>query len=260
MRIAPQTLAQQTVRRAAQVERTALSAAATKASAVAQAEVRSAASIGVKERLADAGSATLIWLGDRSPGLTEVGHKVYGYMTRSLDGPPLQKVGKLSESLLRGAQPTEAGFAELAQQGVKTVINLRPENNVEKDLVEKLGMKAVFLPLPPLDAPTHADTLAFLKTALDPANGKVFFHCYHGVDRTGTMAAAVRIARDGWSADQAIAELRSFGFHEGGQKAKLRYIQEFETFWQGLPAAQKADVLHQPLESLKPRLKTPLTA
>lgn len=260
MRIAPQTIAQQTVRRAAQAERTTLRTAAREASTAAQLQVQQAAPSSLKERMADAGSAALIWLGDLNPALADFGHKVYGYMTRSIDGPPLQKIGQLGESILRGAQPTEAGFEQLAKQGVKTVINLRPENNAEKALVEKLGMKAVFLPLPPLDAPTNADTLQFLKTALDPANGKVFFHCYHGVDRTGTMAAAVRIARDGWNANQAIAELRSFGFHEGGQKAKLRYIQEFETYWKDLPAAQKAEVLHQPIDAFKPRLRTPLTA
>ncbi|MNL45754.1 Dual specificity phosphatase, catalytic domain [compost metagenome] len=121
-------------------------------------------------------------------------------------------------------------------------------------MVEKLGMKAVFLPLPPLDAPTHAQTLKFLDTALDPANGKVFFHCYHGVDRTGTMAAAVRIARDGWSAEQAIAELRSFGFHEDGQQRKLAYISEFERYWKALPTQRKAEVLHVEPAALAPRL------
>lgn len=262
MRVAAQTVAQQSVRRAAQAERTTIRTAASKATAVTQArtEVQEAAHRSFKEFAADAGSATLIWLGDLNPSFTKFGHKVYGFMTRSIDGPPLQKLGELGPKVLRGAQPTNEGFEQLAKQGVKTVINLRPEHNVEREVVEQLGMKAVFLPLPPLDAPTHADTLKFLKTALDPENGKVFFHCYHGVDRTGTMAAAIRIARDGWSADKAIAELRSFGFHEGGQKAKLRYIQEFETFWKGMPTAEKAEVLHQPLTALKPRLSTPLTA
>lgn len=198
---------------------------------------------GLKGDLVNAGSEALIRLGDLHPGLVKLGHKIYGFQTRSVEGDALQKLGKVGDKILRGAQPSDAGFEQLAKQGYNTVINLRPERNVEKEVVEKLGMKAVFLPLPPLDAPTHAQTMQFLKTALDPANGKVFFHCYHGVDRTGTMAAAVRIARDGWSAEQAVKELRSFGFHENGQQRKLAYISEFENFWKALPAEQKAEVL-----------------
>lgn len=264
MRVAAQQIAQQSLRKVSQAQRPVVTSAVREATTTVvqkqtRTEVGEAASRGLKEKAADAGAAALIWLGDVHPVFTKIGHKIYGFMGRNVD-VPLDKIGELGPKILRGAQPSDAGFEELARQGVKTVINLRPERNVEREVVERLGMKAVFLPLPPLDAPTHGDTLKFLKTALAPENGKVFFHCYHGVDRTGTMAAAIRIARDGWDANKAIAELRSFGFHEGGQKAKLKYIYEFETFWKGLPAAEKADVLHQPLTAMKPRLQTPLVA
>lgn len=256
MRVAAQTLPQMPVRRVAPA-----TLQVPKREPAPRSQARTEATPrGLKELAVDTGSAALIWIGDLDPALASLGHKVYGYMTRSIDGPPLQKLGSLGPTIMRGAQPTDEGFEQLASQGVKTVINLRPENNAERELVERLGMKAVYLPLPPLDAPTHAQTLAFLKTALDPKNGKVFFHCYHGVDRTGIMAAALRIARDGWSSDKAIAELRSFGFHEAGQKAKLRYVKEFESFWKGLSPAQKAEVLHLPLAALKPRLEKPLVA
>jgi Protein tyrosine/serine phosphatase len=201
----------------------------------------------VREKAVDAGAGALIWLGDLHPAIAKTGHQIYGLMTRKADGPNVEKLSAVGEKVLRGAQPTEEGFRQLKAQGVKTVINLRPEDNRETAMVEKLGMKAIYLPLPPLDAPTHAETLSFLKTALDPANGKVFFHCYHGVDRTGTMAAALRIARDGWTADQAIAELRSEGFHEAGQKAKLHYIQRFESYWKSLPIEKKSEILHKPI-------------
>lgn len=200
-----------------------------------------------REKAVDAGAGALIWLGDLHPAIAKTGHQIYGLMTRKADGPDVEKLSGVGEKVLRGAQPTEEGFRQLKALGVKTVINLRSEDNREAAMVEKLGMKAVYLPLPPLDAPTHAETLSFLKTALDPANGKVFFHCYHGVDRTGTMAAAVRIARDGWTADQAIAELRSQGFHEAGQKAKLHYIQRFESYWKSLPISTKSEILHKPI-------------
>lgn len=201
----------------------------------------------LRGKAVDAGAGALIWLGDLHPAIAKTGHQIYGLMTRKADGPNVEKLAPVGEKLLRGAQPTEEGFRQLKAAGVKTVINLRPEDNREAEVVEKLGMKALYLPLPPLGAPTHAETLSFLKAALDPANGKVFFHCYHGVDRTGTMAAAIRIARDGWTAEQAIAELHAHGFHEAGQKAKLAYIQRFEAYWKTLPIERKAEVLHKPI-------------
>ena len=201
----------------------------------------------LREKAVDAGAGALIWLGDLHPAIAKTGHQIYGLMTRKADGPNVEKLSAVGDKVFRGAQPTEEGFRQLKAAGVKTVINLRPEDKRETDLVESLGMKAVYLPLPPLGAPTHAETLSFLKTALDPANGKVFFHCYHGVDRTGTMAAALRIARDGWTAEQAIAELREHGFHEAGQKAKLNYIQRFESYWKSLPIERKSEILHKPI-------------
>lgn len=201
----------------------------------------------LREKAVDAGANALIWLGDLHPAIARTGHQIYGLMTRKANGPNVEKLSAVGEKVLRGAQPTEEGFKQLKAAGVKTVINLRPEDNREAEIVEKLGMKAVYIPLPPLDAPSHKDTLAFLKAALDPANGKVFFHCYHGVDRTGTMAAAIRIARDGWTAEQAIAEMRQHGFHEAGQKAKLSYIKRFESYWKSLPIEKKAEILHKPI-------------
>ena len=35
----------------------------------------------------------------------------------------------------------------------------------------------------------------------------------HGADRTGTMAAIYRMIEHGWSADEAVSEIRNFGFH-----------------------------------------------
>lgn len=44
----------------------------------------------------------------------------------------------------------------------------------------------------------------------DP-NNVVYFHCLHGVDRTGWMAAAWRVQRMRWSADAAIYEWDKLG-------------------------------------------------
>ncbi|WVM91781.1 tyrosine-protein phosphatase [Halopseudomonas pachastrellae] len=42
--------------------------------------------------------------------------------------------------------------------------------------------------------------------------GKVLIHCKHGQNRTGLMAAMYRIVFDGWSREQAMAEMLEGGF------------------------------------------------
>lgn len=182
------------------------------------------------------------------PSLAKLGYLLYGKATMpKQDSPVVENTQELTPKLVRGAQPTEAGFATLKQQGVKTVINLRPEANWEAPMVPALGMKYVYLPLPAVGAPTNEQAMQFLDIVTNPANGKVFFHCQHGSDRTGAMGAAYRIAAQGWTADQAIAEMRQFGFHEGFEDAKLLFVRQFAAYWKSLPNASKAKVLHRSL-------------
>lgn len=201
-----------------------------------------------RDRLIDAAAKEIIKMGKASPRLREAGLWLYGTATMIVPrGKEVPKLGAVGERVLRGGQPSLRAFGTLREMGVDTVINLRPESDHERPLVERLGMRYVYQPLPPLDAPSHDAALAFLEAVTDPENGLVFFHCYHGVDRTGTMAACLRIARDDWSVDQALDEMRAYKVHEVGQRAKLDYLAEFHAYWHGLPLAERCRVLHRPV-------------
>lgn len=134
-------------------------------------------------------------------------------------------LGRLTDGLWRGAQPTPEGFAWLAARGVARVINLREEDDSERFLVERLGMRYHYLPLGTMTAPTHEDAVAFLRIVDEPA-GRAFFHCLYGADRTGTMAAVYRLSRMGWELPATLAELHEHGFH-ADQLAKLAFICAF---------------------------------
>ncbi|HEY9720389.1 MAG TPA: dual specificity protein phosphatase family protein [Oscillatoriaceae cyanobacterium] len=186
----------------------------------------------------------LVALG-RVPVLRRVGYALYGALCSGKSGgPQLENTGLLTKNLERGAQPSEAAIPSLEKAGVKTVINLRPETDWEKPLIEKAGMNYVALPLPAIGAPTNEQAVQFLKTVTDPAMGKVFFHCQHGADRTGAMAAVYRIAAQGWSADKAIAEMPKYHFHSGIEDAKVSFVKQFDGFWKGLSQNAKNDILH----------------
>lgn len=195
----------------------------------------------VEEEVAD----VVVAVGHITP-LRKLGYWLYDLMTRPKAGQaPLDNLGSLSPSLIRGAQPTEQGFKDLKAQGVDTVINLRPEEDWERPMVAAAGQKYIYMPLPAVGAPSVQQGLAFLSAVTDPANGKVFFHCMHGADRTGAMAAIYRIAAQGWTVERALAEMPQYRFHEGFEDEKLVFVRKFAAAWACLPAAQQAQVLHR---------------
>lgn len=184
-------------------------------------------------------------LAPRDSAWARMARRVYRLLTPDVERATLQNFSYLGAKVCRGAQPGRKGFQALAGLGVQTVINLRLEAPDEEAWVRACGMDYVFYPLDPLAAPTHDHVLAFLHTACDPARGQVFFHCYHGADRTGVLAACYRIAHDEWSLERALAELRDHHFHHAFQPAMFAYVKGFARYWALLDVRERDRVLHR---------------
>jgi len=126
----------------------------------------------------------------------------------------LPRFSILREGLYRGGQPTHDGFRFLREKGIKTIINLRAENNSESGLVQELGMNYVQIPVDevrPWSVIPPAALAKFFELVNNPTNYPIFFHCNRGADRTGAFAALYRVAIDHWDAAQAYAEARNIG-------------------------------------------------
>ena len=105
--------------------------------------------------------------GSKVPILGKLGYALYGALTRPKAGDaPLKNLGTLSDTVRRGAQPTEAGYAELKREGVDTVINLRPEAPWAEAMALAQGLRCIDMPLPAIGACTNAQAMAFLKAAV----------------------------------------------------------------------------------------------
>jgi|SRR5579884_2042029 len=119
---------------------------------------------------------------------------------------------KVADGLYRGGQPDVSGFKLLKEQGIKTIINLREEND-EEGTVRALGMNYVHIPMQVTvwsrisDASIHK----YFEILNNPANLPVFIHCERGADRTGAMVGFYRIAVQGWGPDKAFKEARTIG-------------------------------------------------
>lgn len=120
--------------------------------------------------------------------------------------------GKVNDRYYRGSQPRRGDYRDLAALGVRTVLDLQKNgSSAEPALVEQAGMQYVKIPLGG-EPPTEAQIADFFRIVDDPANQPVYVHCAGGRDRTGTMTALYRITHDGWSIDQAYAEMMRYHF------------------------------------------------
>jgi len=125
----------------------------------------------------------------------------------------ISNMSVVSPNLIRGAQPTVPALSVLKSAGVKTIINLRNEPILvaqEAGAAKRAGLNYINIPMALFETPTKQQFQKFL-SAVDNS-GPVFVHCQMGEDRTGTMVAVYRMAREGWDANRAYQEMTSMGF------------------------------------------------
>jgi len=136
---------------------------------------------------------------------------------------------RVNGHLYRGAQPRGDGFRKLARRGVRTVVNLRAADErarSEEAEVTAAGLQYFNVPLPGYARPSDEQVERVLAIMSDPRNWPVFVHCKKGADRTGTIIAAYRISRDGWTSKWAKEEAGRYGMNRM-QLEMRHYITDY---------------------------------
>lgn len=118
--------------------------------------------------------------------------------------PGVGNFGMISPNLWRGSRPTAEGLQALAAAGMKTVIDLRDDDE-SADI--PAGVRYVRLPISAWQA-DQVDVARVLQV-ISTSTGPVFIHCREGRDRTGLAIAAYRLSQGMKPAD-ACQELENF--------------------------------------------------
>lgn len=156
--------------------------------------------------------------------------------------------GQVTPNLYRGGLVRKGGIDELKKVGINVVVDLHAWDKREEAEVTRLGMQYVAIPFH-CPFPSDKPFAQFLEVMKENPNKKVFVHCRLGEDRTGMAVAAYRMAVQGWTPEEAMNEMKAFGFtrtHHFICPGMARYEARFperlkeDPIFRGLTAETKA--------------------
>ncbi|MEY2960563.1 MAG: hypothetical protein RLZ60_393 [Pseudomonadota bacterium] len=124
---------------------------------------------------------------------------------------------QIAEGVYRSNHPSPERMAEMAEMGIKTVINLRGGANIPTSLLsaeaaEKYGMKVITIGMSARSAPNPRQIVEFMDV-METAEKPVLIHCKSGADRTGLAAVIYLTEMLGVSVEDASAHLSSKYLH-----------------------------------------------
>lgn len=124
---------------------------------------------------------------------------------------------QVTPQLYRSEQLLASDVNLLEANHIDTIVNLRFfDRDDDSERLANQGFKLVNFPL--LTWSIKPKQLAKILIVIEDeqAQGKtVLVHCYHGADRTGVTIAMYRIIHQGWTVEQAKAEMvqGGYGYH-----------------------------------------------
>ena len=158
-------------------------------------------------------AALLIALAPLTAAQNEVAEPAYRWAEPVKEDANLYRI---DDKLYRSEQLTRADAPQLAELGIKSVVNLRYFDRNDNDTA--LAGHGLALLNKPLLAwrvtPRQiAETLYLIEQR--QTHGAVLIHCYHGADRTGLISAMYRIVYQNWPIEEAKREMQQgpYGYH-----------------------------------------------
>ena len=146
------------------------------------------------------------------------------------DAGGIRRFAEIRPGLARGGEPYEAGIRYLQSRGYKTVVSFVPDT-AESAQVAQSGMRYIHIPIRSnffsCQLPSEEQVRQFLSVVSDTTLYPMFLHCHAGKDRTGAMAAIYRMEVCQWTPDEAVAEMKAFGF-SGRYQRLFEFVQGYK--------------------------------
>jgi len=146
-----------------------------------------------------------------------IGLAVFAYKAVKPDVWPKRFAEVVPGKVYRSSELSPAALEQLVRRtGLKTVIDLGvapdgdPRDRRQQLAAQALGLHRYKFQLVGDSTGNPNEYLAALRLALDPANQPVLIHCATGSQRTSCAIALFRMAAQGYTADQALAESADF--------------------------------------------------
>lgn len=119
---------------------------------------------------------------------------------------------KVDDGVFRSAQPSKVDFNLMDSLGIKEVLNFRQlHKDDRKAAATDIQLHYLKLRAGKLTEDDLLNALAIIKNR----KGPIVFHCWHGSDRTGAVAAMYEIVIMNRDVEAAIKDMvgNEFGFH-----------------------------------------------
>ncbi len=142
--------------------------------------------------------------------------------------PVTEYEAKVSDELTRGSRldGDVRNYINLRSQGFNSIVDLTAEGTEDEKMATAQGFQLHRIKIIDNTAPTVAQMKDFLDFVTNTKNQPVYVHCEAGVGRTGVACACYRMAVEGWSAEDAIAEASKFGLKLDTQ---INFLRDFAT-------------------------------
>jgi tyrosine-protein phosphatase SIW14 len=148
-----------------------------------------------------------------------------------------------ADVLYRSGQFKISGLERMVfEHDIRTVVNLRgssagrpsTDDRAEEEFCRKHNLRYVTIPPRHWEGPEGTETAdigvrEFVDIMADPKNHPVLVHCFAGIHRSGAYCAVYRMEFEGWTNEQALAELKALGYvHLDEEGDILGYLSHYK--------------------------------
>ncbi len=123
----------------------------------------------------------------------------------------------VSPGVWRSSQPNEESITKMKEYGLKTIVNLRRNESVnrwERELAAKLSINYYSFPMSASVKQDKKKLAEVLRIISEPLNQPALIHCYAGKDRTGLIAALYQLEFSNAKFDDLHKEMLMYGYSE----------------------------------------------